>query len=95
MSGKKGRSGRRTTSVEEKCLAIRDKSRDILLQTYNDPTISLIDKAKLANPIVVKEMAQKIEQTGTPLTEIRITNVKTDTSEPIPHNRIDTIKKEE
>jgi hypothetical protein len=64
MSGVKGRSGRRVKSVEERCLALRDKARETTLAALNDLSIPLIERAKIANPISVKEMAQKIEQTG-------------------------------
>ena len=87
MSGVKGRSGRRTTSVEEKCLALRDKAREITLSALNDSSITLIERAKIANPISVKEMAQRIEGISTPISHIIITHDK-----PIVNNRINELE---
>lgn len=88
MSGVKGRSGRRTKSIEEKCLAIRDKSREILLQTYADPSISLLEKAKLANPIVAKEVTQRIENVNPDITQITIIHDKSTPIETPVENRL-------
>jgi len=61
MAGVKGRSGRRTTRVEEKRHKVIDKSWDIAEQYLNDETISLKDRAEMASKIIVKDMPTQVE----------------------------------
>ncbi len=63
MSGVKGRSGARVKTIQEKCYALRDKAREITSQALSDTTIPLLERAKIANPMVTKEITQRIEQT--------------------------------
>ncbi len=63
MSGVKGRSGRRVRSIQEKCYEVRDRARQVTLDALNDTSIPLVERAKIANPMVTKEIAQRIEQT--------------------------------
>jgi len=94
MSGVKGRSGRRVKSIEERCLALRDKARETTLAALNDLSIPLIERAKIANPISVKEMAQKIEQTGQLPSAITIVHTGQAVTPIIEHKPINRLPKQ-
>jgi hypothetical protein len=68
MAGVKGRSGRRTTNCEEKRLAVIDKAWDIVFEALNSETLTLKEKAAIAEKIVVKNIPQEVGVTMKSLT---------------------------
>ncbi len=85
MSGVKGRSGRRARSVEETILALRDKARAITYRFLNDENQKLEERAKIANPIVCKDIVDKVENIN-PTTLVLID--KTNTKQVVDINRV-------
>jgi hypothetical protein len=61
MAGVKGRSGRRTTSVEDKRKQVIDKAWEVCFQILTSPDTTLAQKADIAKAIVVKNIPQEIE----------------------------------
>jgi len=64
MAGVKGRSGRKSTTDEQKRLVIIDKAWDIVNAELQDDKVKRADKISLAKDIVVRSMTQKIEGEG-------------------------------
>lgn len=60
MSGVKGRSGRRTLSVEAKRLLVIDKAWSVTEEALNSKIIDLKDRAHIAGPVVKSDMAKPI-----------------------------------
>ena len=80
MSGVKGRSGRRVKTIQERCYAVRDKAREITMEALENKDIPLLERAKIANPIVAKEIAQRIEAVGIDINTIKIIHSSEDLS---------------
>ena len=64
MSGKKGRSGRRPWSIEEKRHRIIDKSYDVVGEALNDRDFTLMDKVMIAEKVVTKDIGRNVNVTG-------------------------------
>jgi hypothetical protein len=64
MAGKKGRSGRRPLSVEQKHLAIIDKAWEVVGIALNDPDLTIMDKVMIAEKVVSRDIARKVFMKG-------------------------------
>lgn len=60
MAGVKGRSGRRTLSIEAKRLMVIDKAWAVTEQALDSKDIELKDRAHIASPVVKSDMAKPI-----------------------------------
>ena len=61
MAGVKGRSGRRSTTDEEKRRAVIDKAWETIAEALNDTTLTLKYRAELAARLAVKDMPTQLE----------------------------------
>lgn len=61
MAGVKGRSGRKSTTDEEKRLRIIDKAWEIVNQFLHDSTIDIKLRAEMASKLVTKDMPTQVE----------------------------------
>ncbi len=64
MAGVKGRSGRRTTSIEDKRKATIDRAWQVCAEILNDSTAPLSLRADIAKTIVSKNMPQELVHSG-------------------------------
>lgn len=60
MSGVKGRSGRKSTTEEQKRLRILNKAWDIIENCFDDLNLPIRDKIDVASKLVVKDLPQEV-----------------------------------
>ena len=63
MAGVKGRSGRRSKSEEEKRREVLQLAWNLHYTYLSNSSVSIEDKLKYANPILIKDMVGKVEGT--------------------------------
>jgi len=61
MAGVAGRSGRKSTTDEQKRLRVIEKSWDIIEEALNDPELDIDKKREIAMSIVIKSIPQQFE----------------------------------
>jgi hypothetical protein len=61
MAGVKGRSGRKSTSKEQKRLAVLDQAWEIIANQFNDPNVPMILKLEIAVKLAVKTIPQQVD----------------------------------
>jgi len=64
MAGVKGRSGRKSTTDEEKRLKIIDKAWEIIYEQLCDVNVPKKEKVEIACKLVVKNMPTSLEHSG-------------------------------